>query len=200
MGFGEEFRKAYGQGERYRAFTKADRARLEAAVPAYLLDLWESDGWAGYRGGLLWMVDPQEYEPVLRAWNIPESFPLITIARTALGALFLLATAPTPNGSIGQAILLLDPHLGEYMTVGPFAEKYMTRTLAKDGTIANSMQEPETKQAVQDVGPLAWNEMYGYEPALRLGGSGKPDTVRKYNIFNHHLLLSQLAPIKVRKL
>ena len=199
MGFGEVFRTAYGDGVQYRAFTKADRNRLEGRVPDYLLDLWESDGWAGYRDGLLWMVDPDEFAPILAAWHVPDDPPLITVARTAMGELFLLGSFRAPNGSLAPKVLALNPHSASYQTVGLVAEKFLTRSIANEDYLKPAMQEAETKRAAKDVGPIAWNEMYGYEPALALGGSGKPDTVRRYDIFTHHLLLSQLVPLKLRR-
>lgn len=59
--------------------------------------------------------------------------------------------------------------------------------------------EPEAKQAAASVGPLAWNEMYGYEPALAFGGSGAPETVRRYPLFAHHALLSQLVVPRLQR-
>lgn len=199
MGFGEVFRTAYGQGVQYRAFTEADRNRLDGRVPGYLLDLWESDGWAGYRNGLLWMVDPDEFAPVLAAWNVPDDPPLIVVARTAMGKLFLLGSFRAPNGSLAPTVLALNPHSASYNAVGPVAEKFLTRSIADEDYLKPAMQEAETQRAAKSVGPIAWNEMYGYEPALALGGPGKPDTVRRFDIFTHHLLLSQLAPLELRK-
>jgi hypothetical protein len=200
MGFGEVFRKAYGQGVSYRAFLKADRDRLEGRVPGYLLDLWESDGWAGYRDGLLWMVDPDEFVPVLAAWNVPNDPPLIVVARTAMGQLFLLGSNfRAPNGAPAPKVLVLNPHSASYNTVGLVAEKFLTRSIADEDFLKPAMHEAETKRAAKDVGPISWNEMYGYEPALALGGSGKADTVRRFDLFTHHLLLSQLVPLKLRK-
>jgi hypothetical protein len=194
MPFGEEFRKAYGRGELYRAFQAADRARLAAIVPGYLLDLWESDGLAGYRGGLLWMHDPHELEAVIAAWKLPK--PVVPVARTAFGRLFVISDAVAQNGSTVQQMVRIDPHTATYATVGAFAEKFLTKNLAKEDYLQNALMEPETKRAAADVGPLDWNEMYAYEPALALGGSGKRETIRKVNLFNHHHLLAQLGPIK----
>jgi hypothetical protein len=194
----DEFRNAYGTGTRYRAFGSADRERLASTVPAFILDLWEADGWAGYRDGLFWTCDPQEYEPVVAAWKIPES-PLLVVARTALGKLYLLGSFKTQSGGSAHGVLGLNPHTGDYSFVGQRAEKFLTISITKEDYITEALQEPEAKRAAKAVGPLAWDEMYGYEPALALGGSGKPDTVRRYNIFNHQILLSQLVAAKLRK-
>jgi len=199
MGFGDIFRAAYGQGVQYRAFTPADRSRLEARVPGYLLDLWEHDGWAGYRNGLLWMVDPDEFAPLLAAWHAPADPVLLTVARTAMGKLFLLGNFRAPNGSLAPTVLALDPHAATYNGVSPAAEKFLTRSIAEEDYLKPAMQEADAKRAAKDVGPLSWNEMYGYEPALALGGPGTPDTVRRFDLFTHHVLLSQLTPLKLRK-
>jgi hypothetical protein len=196
MGFGEVFRNAFGEGVQYRAFTEADRNRLEARVPGYLLDLWECDGWAGYRNGLLWMVDPDEFAPVLAAWNLPDD--MTTVARTAMGKLFLLQRSLAPNGSLATTVLALYPHFASFNVVSPVAEKFLTSSMAGEDYLKPGLQEAETQRAAADVGPVAWNEMYGYEPARALGGSGKPDTIRRFDIFAHHLLLSQLTPLSLR--
>lgn len=73
----------------------------------------------------------------------------------------------------------------------------MTKSIARDRYI-KTLHEADVQRAAKDVGPLAWDEMYGYEPALALGGSGKPETVRRFNFFNHHLLLTQLGEVKRR--
>lgn len=197
MGFGEEFRNAYGQGKPYRTLDRDTRARLTSVVPAYLLDLWESDGFASYRDGLLWFVDPLDFAPVVEAWRMPEQVSLIAVARTAFGELYLLGSFVADDGTSADSVLALNPHSAEYSFVGPFAEQFLTKSIARERYI-KTLHESDVKRAAKDVGPLAWDEMYGFEPALALGGSGKPDTVRRYNIFNHHLLLSQLSKVQRR--
>lgn len=124
MGFGEEFRKAYGQGKPYRAFDQVTRTRLAPTVPAYLLDLWESDGWASYRDGLLWFVDPRDFEPIVKAWRLPEKTMLITVARTAFGELYLLGSFTADDGTSADSVLALNPHSAEYSFVGPLLSSF----------------------------------------------------------------------------
>jgi hypothetical protein len=196
MGFGDEFRDTYGRGTTYRARPgRAEPPRLDRS--GISAGLWEADGWASYRDGLLWFVDPHDFEPVVKAWNLPEAAPLITVARAAFGELYLLGSFPASDGTSPDSVLALNPHIAQYSFVGPYAEEFLTSTIAWDRYI-KTMHESDVRRARKDVGPLSWDEMYGYEPALALGGSGKPETVRRVNIFNHHLLLSQLTPVKRR--
>jgi len=199
MAFGDAFRSAYGRGEQYRSFGLADRSRLEGIVPPFLLELWDTDGWAGYRDGLLWTVDPQQFEPIVALWNLPGA-PVAMVARTAFGTLYMLRRFEIEGGGTGVAVVSLDPHTGDYKVVGPTAERFLTKRLADRAYIENVLGEPAVKRAARDVGPLAWDEMYGYEPALALGGSGTPETVRRYKLPEHQLLLSQLVEAKVRLL
>lgn len=62
------------------------------SCPSTFLAYWKEHGWCGYADGLLWTVDPQEYEPVVKAWigNTPfmqeDTFHII--ARSAFGKLY----------------------------------------------------------------------------------------------------------------
>jgi hypothetical protein len=204
MPFGEEFRTAYGTGKQYRPVTAADRQRLEGQVPAFLLDFWDQDGWSGYNDGLIWFVDPDEYAPVLALWDTSQSAlsltPPLVVMRSAFGNLFYIETHLAPNGKPVQTLSKLDVLMSKYYTVSSFAEKYLTRTIAKPDYFPTVLMQAEVRRAIKDVGPLEWDEMYGFEPALPLGGSGAPETVRRVKIFNHHLMLSQLQQMTLQLL
>ena len=201
--FGEEFRAAYGTGVRYREFGPDDRRRLSDTVPEYLLNLWETDGWAGYRDGLLWTVDPSDFTDVVAAWNLPadlmEHGPLVPVARTAFGTLYLLKYYLTAKGDLAQSVLNVDPVRGIYSVVGPWGPRFLTRTIAQEDYIEVVFDEPLARRVAVDLGGLEWNEMYAYEPALALGGSGAAETLRQVNIFAHHMFLSQAMTLRNQK-
>jgi hypothetical protein len=199
MAVDDEFRKAFGHGTQVRVCGPADEERLKSVVPEFLLELWKEDGWASYRDGLLWTVDPKDFESVVRAWKLPDR-PPIAVARTAFGSLYLLREFVTKKGTPGFAILELNPHTGHYMVVGPSAKPFLFGELAQPDYIKTVLREADAQLASKDQGPLAWDEMYGYEPALALGGSREPAHVRRVNIFAHHQLLSQLVDVELRKL
>ena len=62
-----------------------------------------------------------------------------------------------------------------------------------------NVQQPEMRRSGKDplVQDSAENVTDG-QGSVR-GGSGKPETVRRVNLFNHHALLSQLTELKNRK-
>ncbi|WP_039792862.1 DUF1851 domain-containing protein, partial [Pseudomonas agarici] len=51
-------------------------------------------------------------------------------------------------------------------------------------------------QARRKLGTLRHDEMYGFVPALMLGGSASLDHVEKLKTVEHLILLSQLAELK----
>jgi hypothetical protein len=204
MEFGEEFRAVYGTGRRYRAFGPDDRRRLSRVpVPEPVLNLWETDGWAGYRDGLLWTVDPDDFTEVVAAWDLPayltEHGPLVPVARTALGALYLAKWFRTVRtGDLSWSVLVVDPVIGIYALAGP-SPSFLARSIADEEYIRDVFREPLARRAAAALGELEWNEMYGYEPAPALGGSGEPETLRRVNIIAHHLFLSQVMTLRLQR-
>lgn len=89
----EHFLKAFGPAIDKREVPAASVERYRGKLPDQLLAYWEEHGWCGYADGLLWTVDPQEYEPVAKAWigNTPfmqeDAFHII--ACSAFGKLYL---------------------------------------------------------------------------------------------------------------
>lgn len=51
-------------------------------------------------------------------------------------------------------------------------------------------------RARKKLGPLKSDEMYGFVPALMLGGSEALENLEKVNIIEHLTFLSQLSPLE----
>lgn len=52
-------------------------------------------------------------------------------------------------------------------------------------------------RALKKLGPLKHDEMYGFVPALALGGSATLDCLQKVKAVEHLVMLAQLAPLEV---
>ncbi|VBT10595.1 GAD-like domain-containing protein [Burkholderia pseudomallei] len=67
--------------------------KFRGKLPNKLLEYWQEYGWCGYAKGLLWTVDPDEWEDELDAWigetEFMERDAYYVIARTAFGGLVL---------------------------------------------------------------------------------------------------------------
>lgn len=67
-------------------------------LPGRLLNYWEDYGWSAHAGGIFWIVNPAEYEGVVRSWLEGTAFEARdiyhVIARTAFGCLYLWGKKP----------------------------------------------------------------------------------------------------------
>lgn len=67
--------------------------RYRDKLPPKLLEYWSEHGWGGYGEGILWLVNPQEYDAVVSCWIAGtalashDSYHLV--ARSAFGDLYL---------------------------------------------------------------------------------------------------------------
>ena len=163
-------------------------------LPGLLLDHWRDYGWCGYGDGLFWLVDPQAYACVVEAWL--EGHPLShldtyhTFARSAFGDLYLWGE-----------------ETGLYLTLDSCSSTFMVHNMdVPRDEWSSELQRflhavtPEENDfnglfdsAKAQFGGLCSDEVYGFCPAIRLGGSGTLKHLEKTKAIEHLTLLSQLA-------
>ena len=170
--------------------------RYRGKLPDQLLAYWQEHGWSGYADGLFWTVDPQEYEPVLEAWigDTPfmEQDALHIIARGAFGGLFIWGERQ------GYAVKIVAPDALVAPQSPPIAP------LDKDvqmffGFTKRSQNDFEDlfAPALKKLGGLTHDEMYGFVPALTLGGPSDLAHLQKVSAVEHLVMLAQLSDLRV---
>jgi len=60
-------------------------------------------------------------------------------------------------------------------------------------------QQPLFDRALRALGPLSAEEMYGFEPALALGGRAELGNLQKVDAVTHLILLAELGERKVMR-
>ncbi len=195
----EYFLEKMGPAMHNRHVPLSSLDRYRGKLPDQLLRYWQEYGWCGYADGLFWTVDPQEYEPVLDAWigELPfmEKDAYHIIARSAFGELYFWGERT------GDSLKLFAP--GSYCFP-------RTSTCAEDGQLDAAMRAFFAKRkrsendfdgmfgpALAKLGPLAHDEMYGFVPALALGGSDDLKHLKKIKAVEHLVILAQLAPLTI---
>ena len=179
--------------------------KFRGKLPDKLLEYWQVYGWCGYAKGLLWTVDPDEWEHVLDAWigDTPfmERDAYYVIARSAFGELILWGT------NTGQSLKIVTP----YGWAFPDFEPEVFRKRGPDRSIqlffsASSREsydfddlndKPLFERALAKLGPLDHDTMYGFVPALALGGQETVDNLQKLDAHVHLEILSQLTELQV---
>lgn len=170
-------------------------------LPDRLLAHWQEAGWGGYAKGLLWIVDPEEYEDLVDEWldNCPleqiDAFHVV--ARTAFGELFLCGERTGASATINCATNAIFALAQDLRTKTARDLDISIRTLLTlerdDCELADESGHPLFDRALMALGPLAPDEMYGFEPALVAGGKRRLENLRKVKLDQHLTILRQLA-------
>jgi hypothetical protein len=200
------FLKTFGPPIARRDVDPAQIARGEGEVPGQLLRYWEEQGFAGYADGLFWTVDPAQYAPLLDMALAPTPFlgkdAYHVIARSAFGELFVW-------GKKGGSSLRLDPPHGQLLPSRASEELMRTgrEDLALQAFFASQQtgnlecfddaRKPLFARARKALGRLAADEMYGFEPALGLGGKATLANLKKVKILPHLQILLGIEPLRV---
>ena len=172
--------------------------RFRGKLPEQLLAYWEDHGWCGYAGGLFWTVDPQEYEPVLEAWigdsPFMEKDAYHIIARGAFGELYFWGESTCDSLKVFAPGSYCSPRKSAFqhgdLECGMRA--FFSKRNRKENDFADLFVSASEK-----LGPLKHDEMYGFVPALALGGPSELSHLQKVKAVEHLVLLAQLAPLEV---
>jgi hypothetical protein len=181
--------------------------RFRGKLPDQLLKYWQEYGWCGYAKGLFWTVDPDEWEDELEAWigDTPfmEQDTYYVIGRTAFGGLILWGEKS------GDSLEVVTP----YGMIFPYDQTHYLREHGSDLQIqlffsANSRDAFEFKdesgnplfeRALAALGPLDHDTLYGFVPALALGGKAELKNLQKLDAHVHLDILSQMTERQIMR-
>lgn len=193
----EMFLEELGPATHARQVPSASIDRYRGKLPEQLLAYWGGHGWCGYADGLFWTVNPEEYQPVLDSWiggtPFMEKDAYHVIARSAFGKLYLWGERS------GDSLKIFAP--GAYCFP---RESLFQNDLERRLRMFFSNRDREENDfdgmfatALKKLGPLEHDEMYGFVPALALGGPSDAAHLQKVKAVEHLVLLAQLAPLEV---
>lgn len=157
---------------------------LVGSLPAGLEELWRRLGLCAYADGLLWIVDPAAFVPCLHEWFGPKKG-MVVVARTAFADLFIWRRS---------GMTLLNPRVGRVARLPGQIELLFDHMLSRRHYVDDLCNREHFDSALPRLGKLSVNECYGYFPALAMGGSGEPQTLKRVGLFEHLSLLRQLTP------
>lgn len=171
--------------------------RYRGKLPNQLLEYWAEHGWCGYGHGIFWIVNPQEYEGVVASWiertELANWDIYHVIARGAFGDLYLWGEKTGFSLKITSVFSRCVIHDSK-----PAAEQ-LDRKL-QDFIVSRKVESNDLEglfdRARKKFGTLRHDEMYGFVPALMLGGEATLDHLEKLKAVEHLILLSQLSELE----
>jgi hypothetical protein len=178
------FHEAYADSAAcYRRPTPDDLARFSERVPEGLKHYWETYGWCSFLGGLLWTINPFDYDDVKANWPLDEK--ALVIARSGFGDLLAV---------VGPKLLIIYVHTARYeMSVSSY-EDVLAYHLSNVEDIDESFWGDLYREGVAALGTPGVDEMFTFEPALALGGEPILECLRRARLKPALAILAQIHP------
>ncbi|MBJ8425205.1 MULTISPECIES: GAD-like domain-containing protein [Acinetobacter] len=172
--------------------------KYKGKLPNQLLEYWKAFGFSGWGNGLFWLVNPEEYQDTLDVWleniEIQPHEEYFVIARSAFGDLEIWGTIHGNCYTISPIMNQIFPNIQDIETGEEdlLIRIFISSKEKKLLDIKDYRNKPLFERVVKKYGVLTKNEMFGFEPALVLGGEAKLENVRKLPIISHLQFLASL--------
>ena len=182
-------------------------AKFRGKLPDKLLAYWQEYGWCGYAEGLFWTVDPDEWEDELDAWIADTPFmeqdTYYVIARSAFGELILWGENSGQSLKVMTSYGMIFPAFDDagFREDGPDLTVQLFFSVASRDSFDMNDEDgnPLFERALAKLGLLDHETMYGFVPALALGGTNSLDRLQKLEAHVHLDILSQLTEKQIMR-
>jgi hypothetical protein len=176
-------------------------------LPEQLFIYWRALGACGFKDGLLWIVNPDEYQDVLKRWLKGTPFEyrsdLSVIVRDAFGHLYVWAKGKGLILYISPSVNLLsyrnetDSNDLDLAQENKKMRYFFGGTGAEDGDQADQNEKLLFARALKNLGPVKSDEMYGYSHRLALGGKNLLSNLEIMKLGVHHDIAQQMEPVQI---
>lgn len=197
----EVFIEEFGEATHRVEVPSASIEKWRDKLPDQLLKYWNNEGWGSYANGLFWIVNPDDYEDLVNEWIEDTSLEQIdafhVVGRTAFGNLYVCGERSGVNMTIScplNAIFVLPKDLKPKSKEDQdWSVKSFIGLSISECDLKDESGVPLFEQALAKLGPLAADEVYGFEPAIVLGGKMRLENLAKLKLDVHLTILRQLA-------
>ncbi|HLL05209.1 MAG TPA: GAD-like domain-containing protein [Myxococcaceae bacterium] len=195
----------FGEATHRTSVPEESLLKFQSVFPSQLLSYWQEEGWSAYANGLFWTVNPEEYDGLVELWLSGTPFAEIdryrVVARSGFGDLYLWGEHNSRNFIITCADNCLIASEKELRTPAKnpdVAAKAFFASKTRDAMDKRDITGKELfERALKKLGPLAPNEVYGFEPALAAGGGARLEKLTKVDLFVHLSILRELAETRI---
>lgn len=177
--------------------------KYKKKLPKTLLKYWKEYGWNGYGHGIFWTVNPDDYQEVVDEWlkDTPfESYDkYYLIALSAFGKMFLWGEKTGSSLTITASYGMIFPRDKSDFIKAENGDMELLLKLFFSGMDNNKLDMKDVNEkkmfnkAKHLYGPLLPGEMYGFSPAIPMGGEPRLENLSKVNAFVHLMFLANLG-------
>ena len=199
----EYFISKFGEATKRLAVPASTIDKWRGKLPDQLLTYWQDEGWCEYASGLFCTVDPDEYEDLVDEWledtKLEQLDAFHVIARSAFGDLYVCGEKTGRSVTIACAANMISaiPKELEAKTSADLdlsIRSFFAFSKRSRFDMQDENGHPLFERALVKLGPLGPDEIYGFEPALVLGGKAQLENLVKVKMDVHLTILRQLAP------
>jgi hypothetical protein len=174
---------------------------FEDKLPVRLIENWLEYGFCGWGEGIFWTVDPADYKDILDTWLQGTSFEnkdnYYVIAHNAFGNLRVWGERSGYCLEISSAYGMLFPSDNtEKMSLNgdnKMIDLFFASSRKERMDMKDLDEKPLFQRAMAKLGPLDADEMYGFVPALAIGGAPRLENLQKVKIIEHLTFLADLG-------
>jgi len=190
----------YGGLQNVRPLDAAYIAKWRGRLPDSFVNFWEQEGLGSLADGSLWFCEPEEYSEVLAVlFGADKDFShkdCHVVAYSAFSQLFVWSERHRAITIDLQRLLVICDGITDLNSiVAPERNVWsMIVSMCPDRLFDTSDAKGNYlyKRAKKKLGPLAPGEVYGFFPALTLGGAAVLDNLQKVSAPEHFSILAQL--------
>ncbi len=177
--------------------------KYRGKLPDKLLEYWQEYGFIGLKNGLFWLVNPEEFDDVLESWigdtEISKKDDYYVIARSGFGNLYLWGKKSGFMYEIqcNTGWILEKEGSEKEITEGNVDFELQlflaTRDVERIDLDDIETDKPLFDELVKKFGPLNDDEIFGFEPALFLGGEQTFQNINKLDLQTHLKILADFG-------
>ncbi|HGY1115964.1 TPA: GAD-like domain-containing protein [Providencia rettgeri] len=201
----ELFVEKFGEATISRFVSEEEIDKWRGKLPELLLAYWHNEGRSSYYNGLFTIVDPDDYEDIVDEWlentYLEEIDSFHAIAINGFGNIYLCGE------KTGQCVVINSVFNTIFVQTKELKRQHTEKslnisieTLFAFSKIDRHSKEGLFEKAVKKFGPLGDNEIFGFEPAIILGGELDIKHIQKVDARIHLSILAQLAEPEINEI
>lgn len=173
----ENFSKHFSATDDCKAATAELIEQFESKLPAYLIALWKNSGLGKYGEGLLELVNPNDYQEVLKTWLGKETPNYVPIAISAFGELFYYRKLTETD----EDVCMIDIQYRKIEVMTWDLTEFFEDFVCDQYNLDLWFREKLFREALAKHGKLERSEVYTFVPVLAFGGAEDINFVQKGN-------------------
>ncbi|GAA0824573.1 GAD-like domain-containing protein [Colwellia asteriadis] len=202
--------KKFGPAIKSEPVSQEILTKYKDKLPDRLLEYWQTYGFCGWGDGVFWTVNPDDYSDILSRWlqgtefeqrilNGVDTYHVIGV--TAFGRLIIWGenSGQSIDISVNYGMLFPTDYTADLLEDGGdlTIDLFFSASSISEMDETDIDDKPLFKPAFERLGALANDEMYGFVPALALGGAPKLDNLKVVKKLEHLSFLADLGEKQV---